>query len=70
MVRLCLCVYPSIFLLLNELDEVWFSVLAMGPMGLAAAGSGLAEDDGFLRVIKIHSPHFLRRSSKPVGPMS
>jgi hypothetical protein len=30
------------------------SVLATGPMGLAAAGSGPAEDDGFLWVIKIH----------------
>jgi hypothetical protein len=29
------------------------SVLAMGPMGLAAVGSGLAKDGGFLWVIKM-----------------
>jgi hypothetical protein len=29
------------------------SVLTMGPLGLAAAGSGLAEERGFLWVIKI-----------------
>jgi hypothetical protein len=46
------------------------SVLATGPMGLAAAGSGPAEDDGFLWVIKISSPHFLLRGSKAVGPIS
>jgi hypothetical protein len=46
------------------------SVLVMGPMGLAAAGSGPAKDGGFLCVIKIRSAHFLRRGSKAVGPMS
>jgi hypothetical protein len=46
------------------------SVLAMGPMELAAAGSGLAEDSGFLWVIKIRSTHFLWRGSKAIGPMS
>jgi hypothetical protein len=46
------------------------SVLATGPMGLAAAGSGLAEDGGFLWVIRICSTHFLWRGSKAVGPMS
>jgi hypothetical protein len=40
------------------------------PTGLAAAGSGAAEDNGFLWVIKIPSTHFLRRGSKAVGPMS
>jgi hypothetical protein len=30
-------------------------VLVTGPMGLAAAGSGPAEDGGFLWVIKIRS---------------
>jgi hypothetical protein len=46
-----------------------FSVLATGPVGLAAAGSGPAEDGGFLWVIKIRSTHFLRRESKAVSPM-
>jgi hypothetical protein len=46
------------------------SVLATEPMGPAAAGSGPAEDGGFLRVIKIPSTHFLRRGNKAVGPMS
>jgi hypothetical protein len=46
------------------------SVLAIGPTGLARAGSGPAEDDGYLWVIKIRSTHFLRRGSKAVGPMS
>jgi hypothetical protein len=45
-------------------------VLATGPMELAAAGSGPAEDGGFLWVIKIRSAHFLRTGSKAVGPMS
>jgi hypothetical protein len=43
------------------------SVLATGP---PAAGSGTAEDSGFLWVIKIHSEHFLWRGSKAVSPMS
>jgi hypothetical protein len=43
------------------------SVLAMVP---TVAGSGLAENGGFLWVIKIRSAHFLRRGSKAVGPMS
>jgi hypothetical protein len=38
-------------------------------MGLAVAGSGLAEDGEFLWVKKIHSAHFLQRGSKGVGPM-
>jgi hypothetical protein len=46
------------------------SVLATGPMGLAAAGSGLTVDSGFLWVRKIRSMHFLQRGSKAVGPMS
>jgi hypothetical protein len=46
------------------------SVLATGPIGLAAAGSGPAEDGGFLWVIKIRSAHFLGRGSQAVGPMS
>jgi hypothetical protein len=46
------------------------SVLATGPTGLAAAGSGPAEGGGFLWVIKICSAHFLRRGSKAVGPKS
>jgi hypothetical protein len=46
------------------------SARAAGPMGLAAAGSGPAEDSGFLWVIKIGSAHFLRRGSKAVGRMS
>jgi hypothetical protein len=41
------------------------SVLGMEPMGLAAVGSGPAEDHGFLWVTKI-----LRRGSKAVGPTS
>jgi hypothetical protein len=39
-------------------------------MGLAAAGSGPAEDGGFLWAIKVCSAHFLRRGSKAVGSMS
>jgi hypothetical protein len=46
------------------------SVLATGPMGPSVAGSGPAEDGGFLRAMKIPSAHFLRRGSKAVGPMS
>jgi hypothetical protein len=46
------------------------SVLATEPTGYSVAGSSLTEDGGFLRVIKIHSTHFLRRGSKAVGPMS
>jgi hypothetical protein len=46
------------------------SMLATGPVGLATAGSGPAEDGGFLWVIKIRSIHFLRRGSKAIGPMS
>jgi hypothetical protein len=46
------------------------SVLATGPLGLAAAGSSPAEKGGFLWVIKIRSAHFLRRGSEAVGPVS
>jgi hypothetical protein len=46
------------------------SVLATEPAGYSVAGSSPTEDGGFLRVIKIHSTHFLRRGSKAVGPMS
>jgi hypothetical protein len=46
------------------------SVLATGPMGLAAVGSGLDKDGGFLWVIKICTAHFLWRGSKAVSPMS
>jgi hypothetical protein len=42
-------------------------VLALDPR---FAGSKLAEDDGFLRAIKIRSNDFLRRVSKDAGPMS
>jgi hypothetical protein len=63
--------------ILNELMCVeWIqppsvvSVLATGPTVLSVAGSGPAEDGGFLRAIKIPSAHFLRRGSKAVGPMS
>jgi hypothetical protein len=45
------------------------SMLATGPMGLSVAGSGMAEDGGFLWVI-IRSVHFLRKWSKAFGPMS
>jgi hypothetical protein len=45
-------------------------VLATEPTGYSVAGSSPTEDCGFLRVIKIHSTHFLRRGSKAVGPMS
>jgi hypothetical protein len=45
-------------------------VLATEPTGYSVAGSSPTEDGGFLRVIKIHSTHFLRRGSKAVGPMS
>jgi hypothetical protein len=46
------------------------TVLATGPTGPSAVGSGPAEDGGFLWVIKIRSAHFLRRGSKAVGPMT
>jgi hypothetical protein len=46
------------------------SLLATGPVGLAAAVSAPTEDGGFLWVIKIPSAHFLRRRRKAVGPMS
>jgi hypothetical protein len=46
------------------------SVLATGPMGLDAVGSGPAKDGGFLWVIKICSINFLWRGSKAIGPMS
>jgi hypothetical protein len=46
------------------------SVLATGPTGLSVAGSGPAEDGGFLWVIKIRSTHFVWRGSKGVGPVS
>jgi hypothetical protein len=42
------------------------SLLAMGPM---VVGSRLAEDDGFLRVIKICSAQFLWRGSNVVSPI-
>jgi hypothetical protein len=42
-------------------------VLALGP---TVAGSGPAEDGGFVWAIKIRSAPFLRRGSKAVGPMS
>jgi hypothetical protein len=45
------------------------SVLATGPMGHAVAGSGQAEDVGFLWVIKIRSAHCVRTGNKAVGPM-
>jgi hypothetical protein len=43
------------------------SVVATGRM---IAGSGPAEDGGFLWVIKNLSVHSLRRGSKAVGPRS
>jgi hypothetical protein len=43
------------------------SVLAAGPMGLAASRSGPAEGGGFSQAIKMRSSHFLRRGSKAVG---
>jgi hypothetical protein len=45
------------------------SVLATGPMGLAAAGSSPAKGSGFLWLIKICNTQFLRRGSKADGPM-
>jgi hypothetical protein len=45
-------------------------MLATGPMGLATVGSSLAEDGGFLWVIKICKAHFLQRGSKALGLMS
>jgi hypothetical protein len=52
------------------LGGVVITVLATGPSGPSVAGSGPAEDSGFLWLIKIRSTHFLRRGSKAVGPMS
>jgi hypothetical protein len=54
----------------DALSGLVVSVLATGRMGLAAAGSVLAEDGGFLWVIKICSMHFFERGSKAIGPMS
>jgi hypothetical protein len=54
--RLCLC--PVV------------SVLATGHTGLSVAGSGPAEDGGFLWVIKIRSAHSMWRGKKADGPMS
>jgi hypothetical protein len=54
-----------------------YFVAGSSPVGVQARsgfkpgrGSSPTEDGGFLRVIKIHSTHFLRRGSKAVGPMS
>jgi hypothetical protein len=49
---------------------VKFSALATGHTGLAAAGSGPAEDGVPLWAIKIRSAHFFRRESKAVGPIA
>jgi hypothetical protein len=48
-------------------DQILVSVLATGH---TVAGSGPAEDGGFLCVIEIRSAHFLRSRSKTVGLMS
>jgi hypothetical protein len=45
-------------------------VVSVVATGRTIAGSGPAEDGGFLWVIKIRSAHFLWRGSKAVGPMS
>jgi hypothetical protein len=45
-------------------------VVSVFATGRTVAGSGLAEDGGYLWMIKIRSAHFLRRGSKAVGPMS
>jgi hypothetical protein len=62
-----MCLFLDVIAALGSLVV---SLLAAGPMGLAAAGCVLAEGGGFLWVIKIHSTHFLRRGSKAVSPMS
>jgi hypothetical protein len=54
----------------DALGGLVVSVLATEPTGYSVAGLSPTEDGGFLRVIKIHSTHFLRRGSKAVGPMS
>jgi hypothetical protein len=46
------------------------SVLAMGPIEFAAAGSSLTVDGITLWVIKIRSAHFLQKGSKRVSAMS
>jgi hypothetical protein len=51
------------------LSGLGVSMLVIAPMGLAA-GSGPADDSGFLWAIKIHSVHFLQRGSKAISPMS
>jgi hypothetical protein len=48
----------------------WIFKFATGPTVPPVAGSGPAEDGGFLCVINIRSTHFLRRGSKAVGPVS
>jgi hypothetical protein len=63
----------NVMLILTEdaLGGLVVSVLATGHVGLAAAGSGPAEDGGFLWVIKIRVAHFLQGGgSKAVGPTS
>jgi hypothetical protein len=64
-VKNLLCLYK----IMAALGGLVVSVLAMGPRGLAAAGSGLAEDGGFLWEVKIHSMHFLWRGSKAISPI-
>jgi hypothetical protein len=54
----------------DALGGLVVSVLATEPTGYSVAGSSPTEDGGFLRVMKIHSMHFLQRGSKAVGPMS
>jgi hypothetical protein len=54
----------------NYFHHSLVSVLATGTTGPKVAGSGPAEDGGFLWAIKIPSAYFLRRGSKAVGPMS
>jgi hypothetical protein len=45
-------------------------MVACWQLDLEFADSDPAENDGFLRVIKIRSAHFRRRGGKAVGPMS
>jgi hypothetical protein len=42
-------------------------VLATGPTGLCVAGTGPAEDGGFLWVVKIRLAHFLLTRDSPAS---
>jgi hypothetical protein len=44
-------------------------VVACLPLDIRFAGSNPADDNGFVRAIKIRRTTFFQRGSNPVGPM-